>query len=349
MPDVAPQVDAGRADPTAPPGAARGLAAAVCLVALSVADGLLCALAANHGIDGWLAVAVHGALIAAGVWALRRYSGSDCASSVIGLLLILLAGPLGAIAILLLAVQERPANGSQGLLEDWYRSISGDRSLDAASLIHEAVLTGRAIRPGKGGPRRFLEVMKLGTLPEKQALLGLMGLRYHSAYHPVLMLALRADEASVRAQAATVFVKVKGQFKSQLKQVVSDISHGQDPANALERVRSILECTQSGFIDPADASEGRSLAAALCERALVVDGTNAAARTLLCRALAASGEHEQIVALLLARQQPLDLEPRQLLADSLIALGRHRELAKLAKTPARAVSWTAVSANSSVS
>ena len=314
----------------------RCLSTPVVLSVLATADIMLCALFATGGASQWIALVLHCGLVGAAGQQVQGRRDPDCTMAVIGLLLILLAGPLGAIGLLILLVVQRQASLPQGLLDDWYRQISGDGIVDPAGMIHDGMLSNRAFRPGTGEIRRFADVMKSGTVPEKQALLGLIGLRYHADYFRFLGLALRASEASVRTQAAAVFVKLKEQFKARMKQAMADDAGYTENtavvALLLDRVRTILDCTQSGFIDAAEATQARATAGALCERALTIDGTSAAAETLLCRVLAADGAHESFIARLSARSTPLGHELEPLFADSLMMLGRHRELRELLKT-----------------
>ena len=313
-----------------------GLHVPAVLTLLVAADIMLCALFANGGASKWLGFVVHCGMVGAAAQQVLGRRGDDCTMSVIGLLFILLAGPLGAVALAILLVIVEQASLPQGLLDDWYKRISGDGVVDPAGLIHDGMLNDRAFRPGSGEIRRLGDVFRRGTVPEKQALLGLIGLRYHADYFPFLGLGLRAGEASVRTQAAAVFVKLKEQFKARMKQAVVDDVQTTDSnaavAPMLDRVRTILDCTQSGFIDAAEAAHARATAKALCERALAADPTNTAAETLLCRALAADGAHESLVARLIARPTVTGRELDPLLADSLMALGRHRELRELLKT-----------------
>jgi hypothetical protein len=218
-------------------------------------------------------------------------------------------------------------------LNEWYRQISGGSTPDSAYLVHEAIVTGRAVRPDLGGLRNFLEVIKHGTLSEKQALLGLVGLKYHADYFPVLILALRSPEASVRAQAAAVFVKLKEQFNRRLEQSLagpSSCAQLTGPAVHLARAEAILACTDSGFIDAAKAREARSVAKALCE-AEISEGSSIA-ELLFCRLLAANDEHAELVGRLACRARTLPSDLKSLLAESLIILGRHLELHDLLRT-----------------
>jgi hypothetical protein len=282
---------------------------------------------------GWIwfpAVVVgHCILIAVVIVWLAQRDVTNWGLWLIGLVATFVAGPLGAVGVIALAAIRQHTSPSQDLLEEWYRRMSGESVTDPAHLIHDAILTDRALRPGAGASQRFADLMKHGALSEKQALLGLIGLKYHNDYFPILAMGLRAREASVRAQAAAVFVKLKDQFKRRLKEsLVAPAIEGETGATAegLTRADIILTCAQTGFIDSAEAREACAVAKTLCEQALATGVMPDEAEALLCRVLAANSEHEELVSRLTLRTSTLAPDLKTLLAGSLIELGRHREL-----------------------
>jgi len=295
---------------------------------LAVAESLLFIIVASGEIGLWLGLLLHGFLIAAATDRLRRCHVGDKSLWTIGLLTTALVGPLGAICVTVLSISERHARPSSDLLAAWYSRICGDVAPDHAGQIYAAILTNRAIRPGSGGFRRFVETLQHGTLSEKQALLGLIGLNYHNDYYPLLGLALRSREACVRAQAAAVFVKLKEEFKSRLRSSVAThtAAEPRDSEDALARVHTILSCTESGFIEPAAARDAHAVAKSLCKWAIAAGAATGPAEALLGRVMAADGEHLEVAQFLQSRVATLDPDARVLLANSLVALGRHREL-----------------------
>ncbi len=302
---------------------------------LAAVECMLFAAAVSGGIGVWLGILAHGMLVMLTADWLRRHLAGDRALGAIGVLATGIAGPLGALCVMLLAIAEQHARPSHELLAAWYRRVSGDHSPDQAEQIHEAIVTGRAARSGSAESRRFAKILEAGTLPEKQALLAVIGLKYHNDYFPILGAALRHRDACVRAQAAAVFVKLKEEFKSRLKSHVAFQSVGTGPNDSEEsirRVHAILSCTASGFIEPAVARDAHAAAKALCTRAIRNGQAAGATETLRCRVLAADGEHLDVVNILQSRlPTTLDPEARVLLANSMIALGHHRGLHELLK------------------
>ncbi len=318
---------------TAGPNSSTALAAT--FASLVVGDAALLA-ADAYGLFG-LGSTLIAHLTLVGVASFRVYQRghSDCTMWAIGLLTTLIAGPLGAACVLGVLFVERCSSLSIETLNEWYRQMAGDTPSDSASLVYKAIVTGRRLRPDLQGRRSFLRVIEHGTLPEKQALLGLIGLRYHADFFPVLSLALSSPESSVRAQAAAVFVKLKDKFKARLEENLATARRA-DPPESLACVEWILACTESGFIDAAEARDGRAAARTICENAVAAGRDARRAERLLDRALAAGKEHDHLVQRLFTRGPTLALGLRSLLADNLIALGRHREAHKILTMEVRA-------------
>ena len=302
---------------------------------IAAAECLLLVGSASGRIDLIFAVIAHVVLVAIlAVWLKRSFSG-DWTLWILGLIATALAGPLGAIGVLVTAAIRRCTPSSQDLLDEWYARMSGNEASDPASLICEAILTDRVVQPGSCEIRRFPDMIKYGTLTEKQALLGLIGLKYHTSYFPILALALRSPQPSVRAQAAAVFVKLKAQHKTRLLQSLErppavDSSSAEPDWRA--RAGVILECAESGFIDASEVHNASEATRSLCEAAPEPDLGIGPAEFLRCRALAAIGDHERLIDRLWSRLSALTPDLKLMLANSLIRLGRHRELHLLLKT-----------------
>ncbi len=273
-------------------------------------------------------LAIHPCVVAIAAGALFRAEAGDRTFHALGILVILLAGPLGAIGFLamILAIDRVPPSAD---LDVWYQRLSGSKKVDLATNLHEAIINGRALQPATDIPV-FTRVLIEGNLEQKQALLGLIGRKYHRNYYPVLKLALRSPQAVVRAQAAAVFAKLKEEHKARLNRNLAEGGDGADaPGQIINRAREILTCAQSGFIDPPEAGRARAAAKVLCEEALGSDPHSVEWQLLLCGVLTAEGEHDAVIKLL---QQSVDAAPaelRSLYAQSLMRLRRHRELGQL--------------------
>jgi hypothetical protein len=323
---------------SAPRQAAKGFDGRLVRLAagLTAADLLLICAGAATKTSPLIVLLAHVALLAAFAGYFPPAGSADRTPWTFSLMLILIAGPLGALGIALLGLAESRKGPRQDVLEAWYDRLSGEGETDPALRLHEDFVTGRGFKPARVGPRSFVAVMEKGTLADRQTLLGHIGLKYHRDYFPVLSAALRSPQSAVRAQAAAVFVKLKEQFRLRLSQHRRGglaAENNDDVPAMLACARSIVDCAESGFLDSSEAREALAEAKALCLNAASRDAAGLD-QDILYRIVAASGEDDGSLDLLLAAAPASCSQTRQLVARCLVATGRHMELHKLLFAPA---------------
>jgi len=302
------------------------------VVSLVAVDVLLICAGAAADIDPLVVLIAHVGLIAGCGWLLRPARAQDCTLWTYSLMLVLIAGPLGGVGIILLGLAVRFAAPERDVLEAWYDWLSGEEHPDPARRLYDAILAGRELKPSAQGPRSFASVLEYGTLAEKQALLGHIGLKYHHDYFPLLCAALRSAQSPVRAQAAAVFVRLKEQFRRRLH---DDRHRGRearkfgDAPAMLACAGSMLACAESGFLGRSEVREALAEAKALSLICASSDPADAEPEMILCRIIAATGEDDGLLDRLLAAGPTAGLQMRQLLARCLVATGRHADLHRL--------------------
>ncbi len=304
---------------------------------LVAADLLLIGAGAATETNPLVVLLAHVVLLAVCARYIPPAASDDRTPCAFSLMLVLIAGPLGAVGIVLLGFAESRKGPGQEVLEAWYDRLSGEGETDPALRLHEDVVTGRGFKSARLGPRSFVGVMEKGALAEKQTLLGHIGLKYHRDYFPVLSSALRSPQSAVRAQAAAVFVKLKEQFRLRLCQHHRSgraAQNNDDAPAMLACARSILDCAESGVLDSSEAREALAEAKALCLNAGPRDAAGLEQAMILYRIIAASGEDDGSLDLLLAAAPPSCSQMRQLAARCLVATGRHMELHGLLFAPA---------------
>jgi hypothetical protein len=296
---------------------------------LGLIDLALVLTVASSVINIGLALGLHVALVGVAVVLVSAIPQVDRALVAIGVPSFLLIGPFGAAGVLLVALAAGFTRPSNALLQEWYRRLSGKTDPDLAFDVYETIVEGRSIRPADNESYRFKRVINNGSLRDKQALLGHIGLKYVPEYLPTLQLALRCPEPSIRVQAAAVFVKLREQQRAKVKEYLA-ASQGASPTFGYERSvaqgRRLLECIDSGFLDPAEVRDGRAGAKRCLEAALRTQGTDLTAEILLCRLLSDEGDHEAVCLRLKPLLDGEDVDARRLYANSLLSLGRLDEL-----------------------
>ena len=279
----------------------------------------------------------HVLLLAACAWCFAPAPARDRTLWTVSLVLLLIAGPLGGLSVILLALVERCGAPEANVLAAWYDWLSGGERSDATLRMHEGILTGREFQPTLREPRNFADVIEKGTLPEKQALLGHIGLRYHGDFFPLLCSALRSPQSAVRAQAAAIFVKLKEDFRRRLhadRHSSRAVRRSKDVPAMLTCARSIVDCAESGFLDPAEVREALANAKALCLDAAEPGGSSTEQAMILCRIIAASDEDDGWLDRFVQSAPVSCSQTRRLAARCLVAAGRHADLHRMLFTVA---------------
>ncbi|WP_132249337.1 hypothetical protein [Methylobacterium segetis] len=277
------------------------------------------------------ALAAHGVVLLAFL-ARRAVFAEDLTIHVVALLLAACSGPAGAAAALVLYVVLARTPVSHHELESWYRQISGVGEANPAVALHAQIVDGRARRAGRVSIDHFPSVLE-GALTQQQALLGLIGLAYHPDYRPLLGQALRSAEPSIRVHAAAVSVKLRARARLEFQKARGRDHRAEPPASLFSRATELARLAAGGFLDEADARNAREVAAGLCEETLTLIPEHRPAHVLLCTLLAQLGRWEDVIARSAATPFRRGDPQAEALTQSLMQLGRTKELhAILART-----------------
>lgn len=307
----------------------------IAVAKVTVVDLALLASCTTAGVHPYLILVAHFAAVTLGVRYMAPSGSTDRLTWPLGVVLLLVAGPLGGAGMIVLAALTKMTTVDRSMLADWYETLNGDERPEKTRAIHESLLAGREFKPKSGGPRSFADLLEHGTLSEKQALLGCIGLKYHPDYFPLLALALRSPEAGVRAQAAAVFVKLKEGFRHRLHEARAAGRQAQLDGNGpamLSAAHRMVECAASGFLDLSDAREARLEAESICHKSIGNGADQTEADLLACRIAAATGGGEDTIERMMQKLPALTTTLRDELARCLVAAGRHGDLSRLLNT-----------------
>ena len=146
-----------------------------------------------------------------------RSQGDDLTLSATILLIVLVAGPVGAAASFLTVPFVKKSQVRSPILRAWYKRLSLAGGVGPATVMHDRIAAGRVLRLDAAAPESFLNVIENGTLNERQTALGLMARKFHPDFAPALEAALRSSEPVVRVQAAAVVARVRSDLKIRIK------------------------------------------------------------------------------------------------------------------------------------
>ena len=236
---------------------AREIAAAVLA---AIAEALLVVFAVSSGPNKLALLALH-ALIVATLTAIlfwRRHADQDGTTAVAMLLVIAVAGPAGAAAALTMLLFSGTTNAGPHVIKAWYDRLADASGADPITALHDQVSAGREMRSSDVVRLDFRNVVKAGTLAEKQAALGLMARRFHPDFSPALNEALRSDEPVVRVQAAAVVARVRGDLRARIATLLDQ--RATQGTVVLPRSVELLAIADCPFVDAVAAARCREIA-----------------------------------------------------------------------------------------
>jgi hypothetical protein len=211
-------------------------------------------------------------------------------------------------------------------LEAWYDRISGVANSNSAILVYDKIIDGRARSPRSSTVDIFASVLE-GPLETQQALLGLIGLDYHSDYKEVLKKALASTEPSIRVHAAAVSVKLRTRARSEYQQLLSTPCSESSASQLAGYADRLMSLADGGFLDRDDRARALQRADALCLQARTLDPYGPKIFSVLSRVFAAEGRWSDL--LLLLDEAPVSKRPAEawrLKDRALMELGRAKEL-----------------------
>jgi hypothetical protein len=172
-------------------------------------------------------------------------------------LVILAAGPAGAIVSLGALAFVNHAGAGPEVLSAWYTRLSKASGSSPSAELSDRVAAGRVIDTNSAAPAQFENVIASGTLEERQAALGLMARHFHTDYAPALEAALRSLEPVVRVQAAAVVSRVRADLKSRIKGLLT-ANEKLSPVDRMHDAAELHRLAACSLVDRADAEKCRN-------------------------------------------------------------------------------------------
>ncbi len=285
---------------------------------------------AVQGLESWLVtVAFHVVLSAVAAGLLIQRAPRHHGFVLVGILCSLFAGPLAALAFagVSLLMQSRPSTVRGEDVMSGMAMIAQMKPRDGATILHGQLRDGRARSTHSGRLEHFPSVMKEGALPAKQAILGLIGRKYHPSYFPVLRLALSSADMSVRVQAAAVFTKLRGAFRLQFNQVLAStsIAGDRDLKSTIEKIEVLSQCTASGFLDASELRSARSRVTTLSQALLHRGVPDIDVERYLVSKMAEAEAYDEVSKWLAEQKSRRSVALDHLHVECLMCAGRHQE------------------------
>jgi polysaccharide biosynthesis protein PelE len=200
-----------------------------------------------------------------------REQAADLTIACMIFLVILVAGPAGALAAMAVVPFAGGRPQRPDILQAWYTRLSSAAGADPVTALYDRVVAGRVQTASEQSPQDFEDVIANGPLAARQAALGLIARKFHTDYAPALEAALRSPEPVVRVQAAAVVARVRADLKARIKVLLATEP---SPSNrtAVSAATELLRLSACAFVDRADADRSRTSADRLLTSALGTRG-----------------------------------------------------------------------------
>jgi hypothetical protein len=191
------------------------LLAALATFALSCA---VLAYAMSHESVLALVLLLHLAVLALPAWMLWRsvQAGRDLTVRALLLITTAVAGPIGALGSLLLALALWRHAPRPWRLQHWYDYISGVVARRRVARLYDELISGRLPPDPAAAVPRFNPILHDTSLEDQQRVLAVIGRRYHPDFRATLRRAMRHKNGFIRAQAAAIASRLSPEERARL-------------------------------------------------------------------------------------------------------------------------------------
>jgi hypothetical protein len=198
--------------------------------------------------------------VVAGALLWFRRGGSN-ASMALCMISIVAFGPVGALGCVLMELVRWISSRSSISFEEWYECLFPSAAPDGTQALYE-LIEWRGAKPRRESTvAPFCDVLDLGTVTQKQAVVTLIADHFKPEWSPALQRALNDPEPAIRVQAATAAARIENHYLQ--RSVMLQEERRKDPRNPSIACRIALHhesYARSGLLDSERASSERRIA-----------------------------------------------------------------------------------------
>lgn len=205
----------------------------------------------QEGVTLWQGFAVHAGvtLVAAVVAVVLRRHGHDDRLALLLAITVASMGAFGAAGCLAVAAGVTLRKSAARPFQEWYDALFPEEVVDISDRVYDRV-KGQLDDESSVEPASFADIIRHGTLEEKQAVLSIAGKSFKPSFAPIVRLALQDETNAVRVQAATAIAIVETRFADKLVELTKDIAEGDpDGAKRLALARLYDDYAFTGLLD----------------------------------------------------------------------------------------------------
>ena len=332
MPETTYALDEFDAPASVPVSAsARILAGSAGLV---VVECVLLALAAREVLSVGAAFGLH--VVAGGaaavVAARRHRTGRDARLHLLLAVTTLGCGPFGALGTLGLGLVAKWGHAASRPFQEWYESLFPEHEESISERVYDRVKS--QLDDEDGEPASFADLVRYGSIEEKQAVIAIVGKHFKPAFAPILELALQDPVNAVRVQAATAISIVESRFSEAILELTARLeSHSNRPSDLLALARLYDDYAFTGLLDDERESNNREKALQCYQRYLLAEPNDVSTKLAVGRLLLRAERYEEAAFWLkgVMHKDDPSLQLAIWYMECLFHLGRFEELRHWAK------------------
>jgi thioredoxin-like negative regulator of GroEL len=172
-------------------------------------------------------------------------------------------GPLGAVGVLVTTALTTYFASKATSVEAWHAMLFPPTEVDPRAALWRRIGQRASDRPADAQVTPFLDILSVGSIPQRQAVIALIAQQFRPAFAPALRLALRDEHNVVRVQAATAIARLENGFLERTLRLERQArDRPDDDAVRLELAGHYDDYAFTGLLDPSRELDCRAKATA---------------------------------------------------------------------------------------
>jgi tetratricopeptide (TPR) repeat protein len=253
----------------------------------------------DKGLNLATVAGIHlGVVVTLALWtSLHQHTGQGMQLAYLLTLFTAVLGPLGTAGTLITLGLYYWFKRSATPFSEWYESLFPDFEYAEIKKLYEKAVDEKKFHSRKNPVIPFIDVLKYGTIEQKQAMIVLLIKNHHGKFANVLRKALEDKDGSVRVLAAKGMTKIEQHFLDRNMELESRYKNNKISHSEFLKTQILNddEYLYSGILDEIRASEVRERSNQACKKYLQDHPEDLDIRFLLGRILLRDGKSDQAV------------------------------------------------------
>jgi polysaccharide biosynthesis protein PelE len=207
---------------------------------------------------------------------------------------IVMMGPLGPFGTALTIALRRRFSQSATSFAEWYASLFPEIVVSQPQTLYRLLVLRGARPPSRSTVSPFLDVVALGTVEQKRAVIALIAGEFQPAFAPAIQSALNDADPAIRVQAASAVAHIDAGFVNRAMALQARCTAQPNDGDAiLELARHREAYAESGLLDESRAHAEMTEALACYERANALGSADASVLEAITRLLLQVGRADE--------------------------------------------------------